>query len=177
MKNALTATVVFAFAAAPIVAQTGLPRTAKPTDQVFLLNTAKANLAEVELGKLALQNASSDQVKTFAKRMVDDHSKANEELRALAASKNVVLPSAVDPQDMAVHDKLMALKGEAFDREYITMMVAGHAKVAESLRVESESGKDADVKAWADRTLPTVEVHLKMARETDRVVGTSGVKK
>jgi len=109
--------------------------------------------------------------------MVDDHTKANEELRALAASKNVVVPSTVDAQDMAVHDKLMALTGEAFDREYMTMMVAGHAKVLESLREESESGKDADIKAWADRTMPTVEVHLKMARETDRAVATSGVKK
>jgi len=176
MKRALMATVVFAFAAAPAFAQTGQPRSATPADQTFLVNTAKAGLAEVEFGKVALENATNEQVKAFAQRMVDDHSKANEELKTLAASKNVVVPSTLDAQDKGMQDKLMALKGEAFDREYMTAMVAGHTKVVESLRAESQSGKDPDVKAWAARTLPTVEDHLKMARETNRAVGTSGKK-
>jgi putative membrane protein len=171
MKKALMATVVLALALPAFAQKTVIPRSANSTDQTFMLNTAKASLAEVELGKLAVENASSDQVKKFAQRMVDDHSKSNDELRNLAASKNVVLPSALDAQDKAMHDRLMALKGEDFDREYMAMMVAGHGRVADALRAESETGKDADVKAWASKTLPTVEYHLKIAQETNQVVG------
>jgi putative membrane protein len=87
-------------------------------------------MAEVELGKLATQNASSESVKKFGQKMVDDHSKGNDELKALAASKNVVLPSEVDAQDKSMKDKLAAMKGRLSNREYMTMMVAGHRKVA-----------------------------------------------
>lgn len=176
MKNAFLPTVVFVLAAVPAFAQ-AKPAAASSADQSFMMNTAKANLAEVDLGKLAVQNASSDQVKKFAEKMIDDHTKAYDDLKTLAGSKNVVLPGDVDPQDKATHDKLAALKGDAFDREYMSMMVSGHRKVAESVRTESTSGKDPDVKAWAAKTLPTVEEHLKMAQDTNRAVGTAGVKK
>jgi putative membrane protein len=126
---------------------------------------------------LAAQNASSDSVKKFGQKMVDDHSKGNDELKTLAASKNVVLPSEVDAQDKAMKDKMAAMKGEAFDREYMAMMVAGHTKVVESFRTEAQSGQDADLKAWVTKTLPTIEAHLKLAQDTNRAVGTAGVKK
>jgi putative membrane protein len=174
MKKAFYATAVMVLASLPAFAQT--PASASSADQTFLTNTAKASMAEVDLGKLATMNASSDQVKKFGQKMVDDHTKANDELKALAGSKNVVLPSDLDAQDKAAHDTLAALKGVEFDREYMSMMVAGHRKVAESLRKESSAGKDADVKAWASKTLPTVEEHLKMAQDTTREVGTSGKK-
>jgi putative membrane protein len=176
MQKAFYATAVMVLASLPAFAQ-AQSTAATSADQTFLMNTAKASLAEVELGKLAAINASSDQVKTFGQKMVDDHTKANVELRALAGSKNIVLPSDLDAQDKAAHDTLAALKGVEFDREYMAMMVAGHRKVADSLKKESTSGKDADVKAWASKTLPTVEGHLKMALEANRAVGTSGVKK
>jgi putative membrane protein len=175
MNKAFYATAVMVLASLPALAQTK-PEAATSADQAFMMNTAKAGLAEVELGKLATMNASSDQVKKFGQKMVDDHSKANDELKALAGSKNVVLPSDLDAQDKAAHDKLSALKGVEFDREYMSMMVAGHRKVLDSLRKESSSGKDADVKAWAAKTTPTVEEHLKMAQEANRAVGTSGKK-
>ena len=176
MKHALVATAVFVLAAAPAFAQ-ATPKPVSSTDETFMLNTAKAGMAEVELGKLAAQNASSDSVKKFGQRMVDDHSKGNDELKTLAASKNVVLPSEVDAQDKAMKDKMAAMKGEAFDREYMTMMVAGHRKVVESFRAEAASGQDADLKAWVTKTLPGVEEHLKLAQDTNRAVGTAGVKK
>jgi putative membrane protein len=177
MKKALLATAVFAIATAPAFAQTTSAKPVSSTDQTFMMNTAKAGMAEVELGKLALQNASSDAVKKFGQKMVEDHSKKNDELKALAASKNVVLPSEVDAQDKAMHDKMAAMTGEAFDREYMTMMVAGHRKVVESFRAEAAAGQDADLKAWVTKTLPGVEEHLKLAQDTNRAVGTSGVKK
>ncbi len=177
MKKASMTLVVLALAAGPAFAQAEQPPAATSTDQTFVMNTAKANMAEVELGKLAALNASSADVKKFAQRMVDDHSKSLADLRALAGSKNIVLPSELDAQDKAMRDKMAAMKGEAFDREYMTMMVAGHRKVVDSFRDELASGKDADVKAWATKTLPTVEEHLKLAQETNRAVGTAGVKK
>jgi len=177
MKNALVATAVFVLAAAAAFAQTAPAKPVSSADQTFILNTAKAGMAEVEFGKVAAQNASSDAVKKFGQKMSDDHSKANDELKALAASKNVVLPSEVDAQDKAMRDTLAAMKGEAFDREYMTMMVAGHRKVVESFQTEAKSGQDADLKAWVTKTLPTIEEHLKLAQDTNRAVGTSGVKK
>jgi putative membrane protein len=176
MKKALLATAVFVLAAAPAFAQ-ATPQPVSSADQEFMMNTAKAGLAEVELGKLAVQNAASAQVKRFGQKMVDDHSKKNEELKALAGSKNVVLPSELDAQDKAMRDQLAATTGDAFDREYMTMMVAGHRKVVESFRAEAASGQDADLKNWVAKTLPGVEEHLKLAQDTNRAVGTSGVKK
>jgi putative membrane protein len=176
MKQAFLATAVFVLAAVPAFAQ-GTPKPVSSTDETFMINTAKAGMAEVELGKLATQNASSDSVKKFGQKMVEDHSKGNDELKALAASKNVVLPSEVDAQDKSMKDKLAAMKGEAFDREYMTMMVAGHRKVADSFRTEATSGQDADLKAWVTKTLPTIEEHLKLAQDTNRAVGTAGLKK
>jgi len=176
MKHALVVMAVFVLAAPPAFAQ-ATPKPVSTTDETFMINTAKAGMAEVELGKLATQNASSESVKKFGQKMVDDHSKGNDELKALAASKNVVLPSEVDAQDKSMKDKLAAMKGEAFDREYMTMMVAGHRKVAESFRTEATSVQDADLKAWVTKTLPTIEEHLKLAQDTNRAVGTAGVKK
>jgi putative membrane protein len=176
MKHALVVMAVFVLAAPPAFAQ-ATPKPVSPTDETFMINTAKAGMAEVELGKLATQNASSESVKKFGQKMVDDHSKGNDELKALAASKNVVLPSEVDAQDKSMKDKLAAMKGEAFDREYMTMMVAGHRKVADSFRTEATSGQDADLKAWVTKTLPTIEEHLKLAQDTNRAVGTAGLKK
>jgi putative membrane protein len=177
MKNASAATAVFVLAAAAAFAQTTAAKPVSSADQTFMMNTAKAGMAEVELGKLAAENASSDSVKKFGQKMADDHSKANDELKALAASKNVVLPSEIDAQDKSMKDTLAAMQGEAFDREYMTMMVSGHRKVVDSFKSEAQSGSDADLKAWVTKTLPTIEAHLKLAQDTNRAVGTSGVKK
>jgi putative membrane protein len=178
--------VVLAMAAAPAFAQTAAPpehkehapkAAAKPaSDQQFVMNVAKDGMAEVELGKLAQEKASSADVKKFAQRMVDDHSKANDELKTLAQNKNITLPTAVDATHKAHVDRMSKLSGEAFDRAYMQDMVADHRKAVEAFRMESKTGKDADVKAWAAKTLPTLEEHLKMAQDANKAVGTSGKK-
>jgi putative membrane protein len=171
----IAATVVLAVTASPVWAQGGQPPAAQtPSDRTFVVNAAKAGLAEVELGRLAARVASSDQVKQFAQRMVDDHSKGNEELKALAQQKNITLPTDLDPQDKALHDRLSKLTGEAFDGEYMRTMVMGHAAVANEFRMESRTGTDADVKAWASKTLPTIEDHLRQAQATSKAVATTG---
>ena len=123
------------------------------------------------------EKGSNADVKKFGQRMVDDHTKANDELKTLAGNKNITLPAATDAKHKALIEKLSKLSGDAFDRAYAQDMVKGHQEAVTAFRTESRSGKDADVKAWASKTLPTLEEHLKMAQDLNRgVVGTSGKK-
>jgi putative membrane protein len=160
------AALMLGLAAAPLLA----------ADETFVTKAAQGGMAEVELGKLATEKASTDAVKQFGQRMVDDHSKANDELKTLAQSKNITLPTDIGAKHKAVHDRLMKLSGAAFDQAYMKAMVSDHVEDVNEFKTESKSGKDAAVKAWAAKTLPTLEEHLKMARDTNGAVGTSGKK-
>ncbi len=147
-------------------------------DQHFVMEAASGSLAEVELGKLATEKASKDDVKKFGQRMVDDHGKANDELKSLAQSKQITLLAAPDAKHKETIDRLSKLSGEAFDRAYVQEMLKDHQKDVAAFRTESRSGKDPEVKAWAGKTLPTLEEHLKLVQDLNRgVVGTSGTKK
>ena len=181
MKNLVIAGAVALAMTAPAYAQDAQKPAAAAHkmagDEHFVTDVAYAGMAEVELGKMATEKASKDEVKKFGQRMVDDHSKAGDELKTIAQTKNITWPTDLDAKHKALRDRLMKLSGEGFDRAYTQEMVAGHQKVAAMLKTESTSGKDPDVKAWAAKTLPTVEDHLKQAREISRgVVGTSGKK-
>ncbi|SRR5581483_11570782 len=133
-------------------------------DQEFVKKAAQGGMAEVELGKLAAQNASSDEVKKFGQRMVDDHGKANDQLKQLAGSKGVTLPADLTAKDQALKDRLSKLSGEEFDRAYMKNMVRDHKKDVAEFKKESTSAKDNDVKSFASQTLPTLEDHLKQAQ-------------
>ena len=186
-KAMLTGMVVVGLAMAPVLAaqETTRPHKAPATadsksstgDSAWVTKVATGGMAEVELGKIATEKAASDEVKKFGQRMVDDHSKANDELKTLAQNKKFTLPTDIDAKHKAERDRLSKLSGAAFDRAYTQAMVAGHREMANLFRTESTSGKDPDVKAWAAKTLPTVEEHLKMAQQTTTAVGTSGTKK
>lgn len=143
------------------------------SEQTFAMKAAQANMAEIELGKLAQQKADRDEVKKFGQQMVDDHSKALDELKTIASKHNMTLPSGLDAEHKALSEKLSKLDGAAFDRAYIQAMVDGHKKVASDFRKESQSGKDADLKAYAAKTLPTVEEHLKHAEMLNKNGSTS----
>ena len=152
------------------------PNAVAPTDAKFMKEAAHGGLAEVELGNLAKDKASNDQVKQFASRMVDDHSKANDELKTLAGNKNVQLPTTLDAKDQALKDRLSKLSGQEFDRAYMQAMVKDHRTDVNEFRKASTSAKDPDVKAFAAKTLPTLEEHLKLAQQDSNAVGTSGSK-
>ena len=139
-------------------------------DKIFVEKAAIGGMAEVQLGQLAQQKGSSDQVKQFGSRMVDDHSKANDELKQLASSKGVTLPTDLDAKHKNVMAKMEKLSGAEFDRAYMDDMVKDHKDDVSLFRKESTSGKDADLKAFAGKTLPTLEDHLKMAQSTDSAV-------
>lgn len=149
-----------------------------PADNHFVMDAAMGGMAEVELGKLAAEKASRDEVKRFGQRMVDDHGKANDELKSLAQSKTITLPTAIGAKHKATVDRLSKLSGEAFDRAYVQEMLKDHQKDVAAFRTESRTGRDPEVKAWAGKTLPTLEEHLKMIQDLNRgAVGTSGTKK
>ncbi|MBV8892070.1 MAG: DUF4142 domain-containing protein [Acidobacteria bacterium] len=133
-------------------------------DRHFIRKAGEGGLAEVELGKLATEKAHSEDVKKFGQRMVDDHSKANDQLKQLAESKGVSLPTQLDAKDKATMDRLGKLKGEQFDRAYMNDMVQDHAKDVSEFKKESTTAKDPEIKSFASQTLPTLEDHLKEAR-------------
>ncbi len=181
MKTAIiTGTVVLALSATPAFAKGQHARKASKSggkamsDQAFVMEAAKGGLAEVELGKLAGEKGSSDQVKQFGQKMVSDHGKANDELKSLAESKHITLPAAVDAKDKALHDRLEKLSGDVFDRAYMQEMVKDHRKVVNAFKHESTAGKDPEIKSWASKTLPALEEHLKQAQDASHAVGTSG---
>jgi putative membrane protein len=131
------------------------------------MEAAEGGMAEVELGKLATQNAESAQVKQFGQRMVDDHTKANDELKKVAEQKGVTLPTQLSAKDQASKDKLSKLKGEQFDRAYMHDMVKDHKTDVAEFQKASTTAKDSDVKNFAAQTLPTLEDHLKQAQQVE----------
>lgn len=144
-------------------------------DRTFVMEAARGGMAEVEMGKLAVEKAASPDVKQFGQRMVDDHSKANDELKSWAAQKNVTLPAEMGAKEKAGQARLAKLSGAAFDRAYMTDMVADHNKDVAAFRHASKMAGDADLKAWAAKTLPTLEEHQKMAKEVHaKVAGAAG---
>lgn len=136
-------------------------------DSKFLMEAAMGGLMEVELGRVAAQKASSDAVKQFGQRMVDDHGAANTELTSLATSKGVTLPTALDEKHQKDVTKLSAMSGADFDRAYMKMMVSDHVKDVSEFEKQSTKGTDPDLKAFASKTLPTLQEHLKMAKSVE----------
>ena len=139
----------------------------------FWTEAAIDGMTEVAVGNLALQRAQNESVKQFAQRMVTDHTAANTELTQLAASKSVTLPTTIDAKHQAMVDKLSKLSGSDFDRAYMKMMVNDHEKAVKMFQDQSEKGTDADAKAFAAKTLPTLQSHLQMARTISATVGGS----
>ena len=139
-------------------------KTAK-ADQGFVREAAMSGMAEVELGRLAADKASNADVKKFGQRMVDDHGKANDELKGIASGKTLDLPTSLGPKHMAIRDKLAKLSGDAFDRAYMAEMVRDHDQAVQLFQRASKSGSDAEIKAFAEKHLPHLREHQKMARD------------
>lgn len=137
-------------------------------DQRFVHEAAEGGMAEVELGKLASNKASSPTVKALAERMVTDHSKANDELKSLAASKNIMLPTDVGSMHKGKLDRFSKMSGDAFDRAYLGEMMSDHQKDIAAFKKEAQSGTDPEIKAWAAKTLPTLEAHLKAVQDANK---------
>ena len=133
------------------------------SDQTFLKEAAEGGLAEVELGQLALEKSSNEDVKRFAQLMVEDHGKANEDLKQLATQKGVSLPSEPTAKQKAKKEQLSKLSGDEFDRAYMSDMLKDHRTDIAAFEKESDSGKDSDIKKFASQALPTLRAHLQQA--------------
>lgn len=135
-------------------------------DKTTVTKIAQANMAEIQAGQMAAQKATSAEVKSFANQMVSDHGKAGDELKQLATNKGVSLPTETDAEHKAAADKLTkTAAGLAFDKAYMEQMVKDHEKAAAAFEKTSKDAKDPDLKNWATKTLPTIQNHLKMAKE------------
>jgi putative membrane protein len=132
-------------------------------DQRFVRDAAEGGMAEVELGRLAEQKASSEDVKKFGERMVNDHSKANDQLKQIANNEGMTVPEKLDAKDRALKARLSKLSGTTFDRVYMENMVRDHKKDVADFQKESTSGSDPAVKQFASETLPTLQQHLQQA--------------
>ncbi|OKL41240.1 DUF305 domain-containing protein [Pontibacter flavimaris] len=133
----------------------------------FMTKAASGGMMEVELGKLAQQQAMNQQVKDFGTMMVNDHSKANDELKALAAKKSLVLPDSMSQDHMDHVKELRDKKGADFDAAYMDLMVEDHEEDVEMFEEASNNLEDAEAKAFASKTLATLRTHLNRAQEID----------
>jgi putative membrane protein len=129
-------------------------------DSKFAVDAAEGGLAEVELGKMAQQRAIDPSVKDFGSMMVNDHSKANEELKTLAKQKGIVLPAVLGEENQRIMNALTEKKGKDFDKAYVDLMVNDHKKDIKLFEDAHEKVTDPDIKAFITKTLPTLKMHL-----------------
>lgn len=136
------------------------------SDRQFIMKAAAGGKEEVELGRLAAARASNPDVKSFGSRMMQDHSKAGDELTQLASRLGVSTAGQEDPTQKEPYARLSKLKGAEFDRAYMTDMVKDHVEDVSEFERYSNTAENPDLKAWASKTLPTLREHLQSARST-----------
>lgn len=139
-------------------------------DTEFAVAAADGSMLEIQLGQLALTKASSPKVKEFAQSMVDDHSKASEELKGLAQTKNITLPTSISEEKQKDYDKLAEKSGADFDKAYSEFMVKDHKDDVDQFKKAAEKCEDAEIKSWAAEKVPVLENHLSMAESLEDAV-------
>jgi putative membrane protein len=140
----------------------------KVDDKKFVKDAALGGMTEVELGKLAAQKGSSDAVKQFGQKMVDDHSKANDELKQVASNEKIDVPDSLDSKHQSRIDKLSKLDGPSFDKAYIKDQVKDHKQDVSAFQNEAQGGTDPNVKQFAAKTLPVLQGHLSMVKDLNK---------
>ena len=170
----MKALTIISIIAAALVALTG-PAAAQvqlvsDQDREFVNKAATGGLAEVELGRIAAQRAARPSVRSFGERMVTDHGRSSEQLASLARSKGIEVPTALEPSQQAMRDRLSGLSGNDFDRDYMSEMVRDHTEDIALFERAAETSTDPDLKAWATRSLPMLREHLALARQVNSEV-------
>ena len=140
-------------------------------DATFVKKAADGGMAEVALAKLAQEKASNADVKSFAAKLEKDHSQVNDDLKEVASKKNITLASAPSKSHQALHDKLAKLSGAEFDKAYVSAMLEGHQKGVRDFSPVASGNGDADVKAFASKTLPALKEHLQQAQDLSKNIG------
>jgi putative membrane protein len=174
--HAILVAVALLPAAAACSGPSGLSETSGPaaslsaTDRTFVSQAAYGSLGEVALGELAVERASSPAVRQFGQRMVQEHTRMNEDLIAIASQKGVTPPSAPDPGRQAVSAQLGQLQGAAFDRQYVQQQLADHETTLTLFQGEASSGQDPQLRAFAREYAPVIQEHLAMLRQLEAQV-------
>ncbi len=140
-------------------------------DTTFLKKAAAGNLAEVAAAKVALEKSSNDQVKQYAQRLIDDHSKMQDQLKPVAEKLNVTLPSQPMPKAQAMMTKMQGMSGDSFDKAYIKDMVKDHTEDLKDFKKEASMGKDQDVKNLAQQGSTVIQSHLDEAQKLAQSMG------
>jgi putative membrane protein len=133
-------------------------------DASFAVEAADGGMLEVQAGQLALTKSSSAVIKETAQKMIDDHTMANDELKALAATKNITLPGALSEKNQKKYNDLNEKSGADFDEAYAEMLVSEHKEAIDDFKEAADDAKDADLKAWAAGKVSALEHHLEMAK-------------
>ena len=148
------------------------PDTVGPTrvvdDKTFARNAALGGMTEIELGKLATQKASSDAVKQFGQKLIDDHTKANDQLKEIAGKANITIPDSLDSKHQSRIDKLAKLSGPEFDKAFVKDAIKDHEHDISEFKSEAQNGSDPNIKQFASSTLPALQEHLTMARDLSK---------
>jgi putative membrane protein len=139
-------------------------------DRNFINEVAQGNMLEVKLGELAQTNTTTDKVKMLGQHMIDDHTKAGNDLKALASKKGVVVPSNLDEKGFRIYSKLVKKQGKDFDKAYTKCMVKDHKEDIDKFKKQADKGDDTDLKAWAQNTIPTLENHKQQAEDACKTV-------
>ncbi|HKV13240.1 MAG TPA: DUF4142 domain-containing protein [Thermoanaerobaculia bacterium] len=142
-----------------------------PQDRKFVTEAAQGGMMEVELGRLASERASNAEVKAFGRRMVEDHTAANEKLKQVAKERSLTLPTEMTAEQKQERDHLSRATGAEFDRMYMSHMVKDHQKDVSEFEKQTQKGEDAGVRSFAQQTLPTLREHLQMAQQVASTVG------
>jgi putative membrane protein len=143
-------------------------------DAGFLKSATENNLGEIALGKLALEKSARPDIKMFAQQIVTDHEKANQNLKALAASKNLKLPDGPGVKNDAKKMRLQLLSGRDFDNGFVNTQVDAHKIDIGEYEKQSGTAVDSDVKKFASQTLPILKEHLKMVETIQGQMVTPG---
>ena len=141
------------------------PNSLSSKDKTFVMQAGQLGMLEVQLGRLAVQRGSSAGVKQYGQEMVEDHTRANQELMQLAMQKKVELPTEMSTQNTALIDRLSGLSGKSFDTAYKQAMIDSHNQAIALFQAQSQQGQDPELKAWATQKLPNLQAHLKMVNQ------------
>ena len=155
----------------------GRPAGQTVSDEQFAHHAAQGGMAEVQFAKLAQDRGSSDVVKGFAQNMIAQHSRANDQLKQLAAQSNISLPSGISTKDQSTYERLSKLSGSDFDRAYARDMVDDHVADLAEFQKEANAGRGAEMKNFALQSLPMLREHLNEAREMLKVVSPSSARR
>ena len=139
-------------------------------DAEFAVAAADGGLLEVQLGLLAQHNSVTPEVKQLGKMMVDEHTKVNDELRALAAKRGISLPDRMSDKNQEKYDDFVKKTGSDFDKAYTEFMVKDHKEDIDKFKKEFDKGEYQEMRTWASEKVPTLEHHLDMAEQTERIV-------